>query len=157
VSSIHAYTTLVRVQPWVAPAASAGIIVAAVASVGLCLILDEGAGGEGFPGTLFTLVLLFVALSEIIITRFFVLPSILTNARAAEDATPQGIVDAMAIISLAFANAPAIYGTVIAVFTANLLYVTPFPVLAAITLSVLLSYAHETADVLKQAEILEAM
>jgi len=89
--------------------------------------------------------------------RFFVLPAILTNAQTAEAATPQGVVDAMALLSLAFANATAIYGMVIAAFTANLLYVTPFPVLAAITLFVLLSFVYASADELKTTASLEGV
>jgi hypothetical protein len=154
--STTTYSTQANVPPWVMPAAAAGIVIATIVSVSLCFILDDGAGGEDFPTALFVLVMLSVAVVDIIVTRFFVLPQMAVKAAAAaDDATPQQVADSMSVMALAFSNATAIYGIVVAVFTANLLYVAPFPVLAALTLVVLISYIGEAMSALSRARSVE--
>jgi hypothetical protein len=155
--SINTYQAQANVRPWVMPVAAAGIVISTIVSVALCFVLGDGAGGEGFPTALFVLVMLTVAVADIIVTRFFVLPQMATKAAAMDKATPQQIADSMGVIALGFSNATAIYGIVVAVFTANLLYVAPFPVLAAVTLVVLMSYVSEATGTLATARSIEGV
>jgi hypothetical protein len=155
--STSTYSTQANVRPWVMPVAAAGIVVSTIVAVVLCFVLDDGAGGDDFPATLFVLALLVVALSEIVVTRFVVLPQMANKAVELEAADPQQYADSMGVITLAFSNATAIYGIVVAVFTANLLYVAPFPVLAAVTLVVLISYVGEATSTLAAARGIEGV
>jgi hypothetical protein len=139
------------------PVAAAGIVISTIVAVVLCFVLDDGAGGEEFPTALFVLVMLTVAVADIIVTRFFVLPQMATKAATVDDPTPQQVADSMGVITFAFSNATAIYGIVVAVFTANLLYVAPFPVLAAVTLVVLIAYVGETTSTLAAARSIEGV
>jgi hypothetical protein len=151
------YERPAELKPWIMPVAIVAILGLAGASVVVCLVLGDGAGGEDFPDALFAFVLLIVALSEIVATRFFVLPTMLTRAQTVDEATPQGVADSMTIISVAFSIASAIYGLVVAALTANLLYVAPFPVLAAIMLIIFIAYSREAIDALAAAKSVEGV
>jgi len=144
-------------KPWIMPVAIVAIVGFAIASVAICSLVDDGAGGDDFPDTLFALVLLLVAASEIVVTRFFVLPSMLTRAQSVHDATPQTVADSMAVIAVAFSAAVAVYGLVVAVLTANLLYAAPFPVLAVVMLIIFMAYVREAIGELAAARSVEGV
>jgi hypothetical protein len=142
-------------RSWVTPAALTVIGIATAVALVIPSFADSVFGDAAIHPALFCMVLVIVAVAGLLQARLLLFPRMET-AGLGTYATPQQLADALAILAVAFSVAPAIYGIVVAVMTGDRVYVVPFPVIALITLTMLLSYANDRVEQFNRSTSMEA-
>jgi hypothetical protein len=131
------------------PVGLAAIAVATVIGCVVPLLIGSPAVDDSFVRSIVPIVLFVVAISNLIVVRYFTLPQMVAQYRAGEvEPRPslEQFLSSVRVIALAFSVAPAIYGVVAAVMTGLAFVPLPFSVVAVIILLSCNRYVEQEAQ-----------